>query len=57
MNSLRNNLFFYRNNSVGSNVATNSYSSYDSYFKDENLYKNNNSPLNEIVGKEYQLYF
>ena len=53
MNSLRNNLIFYNNNSVGSNVATNSNSSYDSYFnEDENLYKNSNSPLNEIVGKE-----
>ena len=51
-----NNQIYHNNNSVGSNVATNSNSSYDSNFNDEEiLIKNNNIFLNiqdEIKGKE-----
>ena len=51
---LINNQIIYCNNSVGSNVATNSNSSYDSYYNDEEIFLKNNLLLNvqdEIKGK------
>ena len=51
---LINNQIIHCNNSVGSNVATNSNSSYDSYYNDEEIFLKNNLLLNvqdEIQGK------